>query len=63
VVASGGAVVVADSEFDTDRLEQELGRLLADPVRLATMAAAMRGAATVDAAEKAAAVVMEAAGG
>lgn len=63
VVASGGAVLVADSELDTDRLEQEIGDLLSEPDRLTAMAAAMRSAATVDAAEKAAAVVMEAARG
>ncbi|HWJ61187.1 MAG TPA: UDP-N-acetylglucosamine--N-acetylmuramyl-(pentapeptide) pyrophosphoryl-undecaprenol N-acetylglucosamine transferase [Acidimicrobiales bacterium] len=57
VEALGGAVVVPDSELDTDRLEAELTALLDDPDRLAAMAGAMRGGATVDAAEQAAAVV------
>ena len=57
VAATGGAVVVPDSELDTDRLERELAVLLADRSHLAVMAQAMRSAATVDAAERAAAVV------
>lgn len=62
VVAAGGAVMVLDSELDTDRLEHELDLLLNDPTRLAAMTAAMRSTATVDAAERAAALVVEAAG-
>lgn len=57
VEASGGAVVVPDAELDVDRLERELTHLLEDPERLAAMAEAMRRAATVDAAERVAAVV------
>lgn len=57
VAATGGAVVVPDAEFDAERLEAELTALLGDPDRLAAMARAMRGAARVDAAERAAEVV------
>jgi len=57
VAALGGAVVVPDAELDTDRLEAELSALLDDRARLAELAAAMRHGATVDAAERAAAVV------
>lgn len=57
VAAAGGAVVVPDAELDADRLERELTSLLADRSRLASMAAAMRGAASIDAAERAAALI------
>jgi UDP-N-acetylglucosamine:LPS N-acetylglucosamine transferase len=57
VAATGGAVVVPDAEFDAARLEAELTALLGDPDRLGTMARAMRGAARIDAAERAAEVV------
>lgn len=63
VAALGGALVVPDAELDADRLERELTALLADPDHLAKMAAAMRGGATVDAAERVAAVVEQAARG
>ncbi|WP_421122022.1 UDP-N-acetylglucosamine--N-acetylmuramyl-(pentapeptide) pyrophosphoryl-undecaprenol N-acetylglucosamine transferase [Aquihabitans daechungensis] len=59
----GGAVVVPDAELDADRLEAEVRALLEDPDRLRSMAAAMRAGATVDAAERAAAVVEQAARG
>jgi undecaprenyldiphospho-muramoylpentapeptide beta-N-acetylglucosaminyltransferase len=57
VAALGGAVVVSDAELDGDRLERELTALLADRDRLAAMSAAMRSGATIDAAERVAAVV------
>lgn len=57
VAATGGAVVVPDAELDADRLETELTALLGDPDRLEAMARAMRGAAKVDAAERAGEVV------
>lgn len=57
VASTGGAVVVLDDELDTDRLERELDRLLAEPDTVETMGRAMRAAAIVDAAERAAAVV------
>ena len=63
VEAIGGAVVVPDAELDVDRLERELGALLADRDRLATMRSAMRAGASVDAAERAAEVVERAARG
>ncbi|QXC62271.1 UDP-N-acetylglucosamine--N-acetylmuramyl-(pentapeptide) pyrophosphoryl-undecaprenol N-acetylglucosamine transferase [Aquihabitans sp. G128] len=63
VEALGGAVVVLDAELDTDRLEAELDALLGDPERLAAMSRALREAALVDAAERAAAVVEAAARG
>jgi len=47
---AGGAVVVAESEVA--RVPQLAESLLADPQRLATMAAAMRAAAKPDAAER-----------
>ncbi|MEO6988382.1 MAG: UDP-N-acetylglucosamine--N-acetylmuramyl-(pentapeptide) pyrophosphoryl-undecaprenol N-acetylglucosamine transferase [Aquihabitans sp.] len=53
----GGAVVVADADLDTDRLEAELTALLDDRDQLAQMADAMRAAARVDAADAAAAVI------
>ncbi len=56
VEAIGGAVVVPDSELDTDRLEREVAALLDHPERLAAMARAMRAAAMIDAAERVAAV-------
>ena len=63
VAATGGAVVVPDAELDADRLERELSALLDHPDRLAEMGDAMRAAATVDAAERAAAVIEGAARG
>lgn len=63
VAATGGAVVVPDAELDADRLEHELGELIGHPERLASMASALRDAATLDAAERAAAVVEGAARG
>jgi UDP-N-acetylglucosamine:LPS N-acetylglucosamine transferase len=57
VAALGGAVVVPDHELDVDRLEAELAPLLADRDRLAAMAAAMRAGATIDAADRVAALV------
>lgn len=61
VAATGGSVVVLDADLDVDRLEAELDRLLADPGTVPEMGRAMRAAATVDAAERAAAVVEDAA--
>ena len=52
-----------DDELDADRLERELTALLADPAHLAAMASAMRQGASVDAAERVAAVVEQAARG
>jgi UDP-N-acetylglucosamine--N-acetylmuramyl-(pentapeptide) pyrophosphoryl-undecaprenol N-acetylglucosamine transferase len=63
VEALGAAVVVDDAAFDVDRLEAELDSLLGDRPRLADMARAARAGATVDAAERVAAVVEAAARG
>ncbi len=63
VAATGGAVVVVDSDLTGDRLASELAQLLDDPERLEQMSVAMRGAARVDAAERAAEVVEAVAGG
>jgi len=63
VEALGGAVVVPDGELDVDRLERELRALLDDRARLAAMGEAMRSGALVDAAERAARVVEDAARG
>jgi UDP-N-acetylglucosamine--N-acetylmuramyl-(pentapeptide) pyrophosphoryl-undecaprenol N-acetylglucosamine transferase len=57
VVATGGSVVVPDTELTTDRLEIELTALLADREALGRRSDAMRAAATLDAAEQVAAVV------
>ena len=56
---AGGAVVVPDAELDVDRLEAELAPLLADPVRRAEMATAMAGQARLDAAARAAELILE----
>jgi UDP-N-acetylglucosamine--N-acetylmuramyl-(pentapeptide) pyrophosphoryl-undecaprenol N-acetylglucosamine transferase len=44
-VRAGAALLVADGELDAARLRRETEGLLADPARLAAMAAAMRAAA------------------
>jgi ATP synthase F1 epsilon subunit len=54
----GAAVVVPDGELDAERLRLEVGTLLADPDRLARMAAAARALARPDAAERIAAEVV-----
>lgn len=63
VAATGGAVVVLDAELDTDRLEREVEALLDRPEHLVAMRRAMRGAARIDAAERAAEAVEGAARG
>jgi len=57
VAASGGAVVVADGDLDVDRLAAELEAIIDDPDHRATMAAAMRRGARLDAADRVAALV------
>jgi UDP-N-acetylglucosamine--N-acetylmuramyl-(pentapeptide) pyrophosphoryl-undecaprenol N-acetylglucosamine transferase len=61
VAAVGGAVHVPESECDVDRIAAAIDALLADPQRLASMSAAMRGFARPDAAETMARLVLEAA--
>jgi UDP-N-acetylglucosamine--N-acetylmuramyl-(pentapeptide) pyrophosphoryl-undecaprenol N-acetylglucosamine transferase len=62
LAAAGGAVVVDDAALDGASLVGAAAPLLADPERLAGMAAAMRGLAHPDAAEELAALVVEASG-
>jgi len=50
MVETGGAVLVPDDELDVDRLEAEVGYLVADPVRRQQMSDAIRSAARLDAA-------------
>ncbi|HEU5148919.1 MAG TPA: UDP-N-acetylglucosamine--N-acetylmuramyl-(pentapeptide) pyrophosphoryl-undecaprenol N-acetylglucosamine transferase [Iamia sp.] len=56
---AGGAVVVPDGELDVDRLEAELAPLVADAARRAEMATAMAGEARLDAAARAAQLILE----
>ena len=57
---AGAAVVIADSELTPARLASEVGRLLADPPRLAGMARASAGLARPDAAREIAGEVLAA---
>lgn len=59
---AGAAVVIADAELTGARLAHEVGELLADPDRLAAMAAAARRLARPDAARVIAGEVLAAAG-
>jgi len=58
---AGAAIVIADSELTAPRLAQEVGRLLADPGRLAAMARASAQLARPDAAREIAGEVLAAA--
>lgn len=60
---AGGAITILDADLDADRLEQELDRLLADPQRLGSMAAAMRAVGRPDAADHVATLVEDCARG
>ena len=62
MVDAGAAIVVADGELTPQRLDDEVGALLADPARLAAMAAASRALARPDAARDIAHEVLAAAG-
>jgi hypothetical protein len=62
VAAAGGAVVVEDAALDGPALVAAAAPLLADPDRLAAMAAGMRSQAHPAAAEELAALVVEASG-
>jgi UDP-N-acetylglucosamine--N-acetylmuramyl-(pentapeptide) pyrophosphoryl-undecaprenol N-acetylglucosamine transferase len=62
VAAAGGAVVVDDAALDGPTLAAAAAPLLADPDRLAAMAAGMRSQAHPAAAEELAALVVEASG-
>lgn len=63
MAAAGAAVVVPDAELDGPRLAAEVTALLADPGRLAAMAAAARAAARPDAADAVAALAEDEARG
>ncbi len=52
MAAAGAAIVIDDAELTGPRLAQEVGRLLADRVRLATMARASAGLARPEAARE-----------
>lgn len=60
---AGAAVVIPDDELTGSRLAQEVGRLLADPTRLAAMARASAAVARVDAAREVARELLSAARG
>jgi UDP-N-acetylglucosamine--N-acetylmuramyl-(pentapeptide) pyrophosphoryl-undecaprenol N-acetylglucosamine transferase len=62
LAAAGGALLIRQSDFTADRLADELARLLADPPKLAAMAAASRDVGRADAAERLADEVMRVAG-
>ena len=59
---AGAALVIADEELDGARLAAEVGALFGDPERLTAMAAASRGLARPDAAQRIADEVLAAAG-
>jgi len=59
---AGGAVVIEQKDFSPERAATELSALLADPARLAAMAAGARSIGTLDAADRLAALVMQVAG-
>jgi UDP-N-acetylglucosamine--N-acetylmuramyl-(pentapeptide) pyrophosphoryl-undecaprenol N-acetylglucosamine transferase len=61
MAAAGAAVVVPDAELTAARLGQEVGALLGDPSRLASMAAASAALARPDAAQEVADEVLAAA--
>jgi len=61
MAAAGAAVVVPDAQLDAARLGQEVGALLGDPSRLASMAAASAALARPDAAQAVADEVLAAA--
>jgi UDP-N-acetylglucosamine--N-acetylmuramyl-(pentapeptide) pyrophosphoryl-undecaprenol N-acetylglucosamine transferase len=62
MVQGGAAVMIPDSELSSARLAREVAALLADPTRLASMAAAARRLARPDAAAEVARELLEAAG-
>jgi UDP-N-acetylglucosamine--N-acetylmuramyl-(pentapeptide) pyrophosphoryl-undecaprenol N-acetylglucosamine transferase len=62
MVDAGAATLIPDAEVTPQRLDDEVGTLLADPARLATMASASRALARPDAAADIAAEILAAAG-
>lgn len=63
LVEGGAARLVANADFDADRLVAEVVGLLGDPPRLAAMSAALRGLVPADAAGTLAALVLDVAKG
>jgi undecaprenyldiphospho-muramoylpentapeptide beta-N-acetylglucosaminyltransferase len=63
LAGSGAAILVADDELTTERLEAELCTMIDDPVRRESMATAMRANAHLEAAERVAELVEEQARG
>lgn len=63
MVAHGAAELVADSDLDGERFGDALAGLLGDPVRRASMSAASRALGRPDAAERVAALALEASRG
>jgi UDP-N-acetylglucosamine--N-acetylmuramyl-(pentapeptide) pyrophosphoryl-undecaprenol N-acetylglucosamine transferase len=59
---AGAAIVIADADLTPTGLAREVGELLADPARLATMASASRSLARPDAAGEIASELLQAAG-
>jgi len=57
-----GAIRIPQTEFTSDRLASEISAFAAEPARLATMAAAAKGAGRLDAAERLADLVVKTAG-
>jgi UDP-N-acetylglucosamine--N-acetylmuramyl-(pentapeptide) pyrophosphoryl-undecaprenol N-acetylglucosamine transferase len=62
LAATGGALLIRQSEFTAERLASELSGLLADPLRLTQMADSARSVGRVDAAERLADEVIRVAG-
>jgi UDP-N-acetylglucosamine--N-acetylmuramyl-(pentapeptide) pyrophosphoryl-undecaprenol N-acetylglucosamine transferase len=56
------ALRIAQTDFTPDRLASEISALVAEPIRLATMAQAARSAGRLDAAERLADLVVKIAG-
>ena len=61
LVAAGGCVLISDRELTADRLRDEVLRIIKDPDALSRMSAAGRGLVPADAAQRVAAIVLEAA--
>ena len=63
VVAAGGGILVADADLTADWVRGHVPALVADPARLATMGAAAAGLVPLDADERLARMVLDAAAG
>ena len=61
LVAAGGCVLIPDRDLTAERLRDEVLRIITHPDVLATMAAAGRGIVPADAAQRVAAIVLQAA--